>query len=268
MKKQIIGLSGGFMQTPQNPLLDLYVLATSQAKNPKICFLPTASGDQEICFNFFDNIFEQHPCQPSSLRIVTPRLNQKEMEKEIVESDIIYVGGGNTKSMLALWKEWKVDVFLKKAYEKGVVLAGCSAGLVCWFEECLTDSLPGEYSALYCLGLLKGSVTPHYGSNNGRREAYYSLLEKGLLGAGYAVEDGVGLHFINGKFVRAISSDENATAYYLYQDAQGKVEEEAIKTQYLGEEENFHKYISSVIFPNILENEDTIVEEIRVVSAN
>lgn len=243
MKKQIIALGGGgFTQEPKNPLLDLYILAQSHKKDPRICFLPTASGDNNDYTKFFEATFKCFPCQPRHLDIIQP---SKDLEEELLSADIIYVGGGNTKSMLGLWYEWDVDKILKKAYNKGILLAGVSAGSVCWFESCVTDSIPGKMSVLPCLGLLKGSNCPHYSSQSGRPEAFKHFIQSGELPSGYAADDGVGLHFIDGTLTRIVSSRKYARAYHLYLENKDskKCIQDKIVPEYLEDNDVVNKYI-------------------------
>ncbi len=137
--KQIIALGGGgFSMEPENSLLDKYILQQSMKKNPKICFLATASGDSENYISRFYHFFEKQDCQPSHLSLFNP--STRNIESFLLDKDIIYVGGGNTKNLLVLWKEWGLDTILKKAWEQGIILAGISAGSICWFEEGVTDS--------------------------------------------------------------------------------------------------------------------------------
>lgn len=266
MTKQIIGLGGGgFTMEPNNPLLDLYILAAANKEKAKICFLPTASADNEHLIEFFHRVFDSYPCEPTYLTVFNP--NVPDMEELLLNSDIIYVGGGNTRSMLGLWRTWGIDKMLKKAYDKGVILAGVSAGFVCWFEECITDSIPGKFTPMSCLGLLPGSGCPHYDGQAGRPEAYHSLLAAGEVSAGYACDDGVGLHFIDGKLHKVISSRKNANAFHLYREMSGKTVEERLKPEYLGSEENFNKYIGSTLFKDSdveQESEEEVVELIEL----
>lgn len=220
----------------------------------------------------FEHMFNRYPCEPCHLEIVSP--NVSDMSELILNSDIIYVGGGNTKSMLALWREWGVDKALKQAYEKGVILAGVSAGFVCWFESCITDSIPNRYTVLPCLGLLPGSSCPHYDGQKGRPDAYHSMIKNKKLSDGFAADDGVGLHFIDGKLARIISSRPDANAYRVMRGDDGQTIETIIKPEFLGTEENFHKYIGNKLLSetDIQVNaedmqvntlEDTEVEEIE-----
>jgi dipeptidase E len=267
MIKQIIGLGGGgFTMEPNNPLLDLYILAAANKERPKICFLPTASADNEHLIGFFHQVFDSYPCEPTYLTVFNP--NVPDMEELLLSSDIIYVGGGNTKSMLGLWRTWGIDKILKKAYDKGIILAGVSAGFVCWFEECITDSIPGKFTTMSCLGLLPGSGCPHYDGQPGRPEAYHALLAGGEVSNGYAVDDGVGLHFIDGKLHKVISSRNNANAYHVYREMSGKTEQERLKPEYLGSEANFQKYIMSTLFKDSVLEQESEEEVTEIIELN
>ncbi len=132
MRKQIIALGGGgFSDEPDNPLLDEYVLSQSEQDNPKICFIPTASGDAKEYIDAFYQCFDRMACEPSHLSLFAGHTDS--MEEFLLTRDILFVGGGNTRNMLVIWKEWGLDALLKKAYEQGIILSGISAGGICWF---------------------------------------------------------------------------------------------------------------------------------------
>ena len=149
--KQIIALGGGgFSMEPENPLLDLYILEQAQAQRPKICFVGTASGDSAGYIERFYTAYKTLLCEPSHLSLF--KLPEGDLEEFVLDKDIIYVGGGNTRSMLALWREWGMDDILRKAYDRGIVLAGLSAGSICWFEQGVTDSVTGHLGPIQGLG--------------------------------------------------------------------------------------------------------------------
>lgn len=254
MSCQIIGLGGGGFSAEDNHLLDLYIVGSAGKKNPRICLLATASGDNVGFIQYFKKVFSQYPCDPFYLSLMSPGIcNMKEF---LLSMDIIYVGGGNSKSMLGLWKEWGIDKALIEAYEKGIVLAGVSAGFVCWFEQCITDSFPGKLSVMDCLGLLKGSGSPHYGSIE-RQDAYHEFLKNGSVKEGYAADDCAGLHFVDGKLLRVVSSRPDAKAYRLFLDQDSKESmQETIETEFLGAEENYKKHIYPII-AHLYEQEET-----------
>jgi peptidase E len=229
---QIVAMGGGgFSMEPDNPLLDHYILGLARAERPKICFIPTASGDSDKYIVRFYTAFMQRLCVPAHLSLFNPPT--ADLRSFVLEQDILYVGGGNTKNLMALWKEWGLDQVLREAWQGGKVLAGLSAGSICWFEQGVTDSIPGTLSVLNCLGFLKGSNCPHYDGEANRRPTYHQLLATGQIGNGYATEDGVGLHFVGDKLEKIISSRPRAKAYQLERSGES-VSEEPLKTVYLG----------------------------------
>ena len=212
--RQIVAIGGGGLSTESdNLLLEQYLLKLANKESPKICFVPTASGDSQTYIDRFDAAFAQLPCIPSHLLLF--RLHTADLRSFVLEQDIIYVGGGNTKNLLALWKDWGLDTIIREAWEQGVILAGWSAGSICWFEEGVTDSFPGELRVLRCLGFLKGSNCPHYDGEPERKPSYHRLLAEGLISEGYAADDGVALHFLGTQLEKIISSRPHAKAYRL-----------------------------------------------------
>ncbi|MGG0656644.1 Type 1 glutamine amidotransferase-like domain-containing protein [Rummeliibacillus pycnus] len=229
--KQIIALGGGgFSMEPENPLLDQYILSQSQKENPKICFLPTASGDAENYIKGFYDFFRTQDCDPSHLSLFNPPT--RDLETYLLEKNIIYVGGGNTKNLLALWKEWGLDKVLRKAWNNGIILAGISAGAICWFEDGLTDSFGERLEPIQCLGFLKGSYCPHYNGEMNRRPSYQHLIGTNMIKTGVAVDDGVAIHYINQEIKEIVNSRPNAGAYRV--TLKNKVLEKSLPVRYLG----------------------------------
>ncbi|WP_175989629.1 Type 1 glutamine amidotransferase-like domain-containing protein [Bacillus sp. Marseille-Q1617] len=229
--KQLITLGGGgFSMEPENPLLDRYILKQSGKANPKICFIPTASGDSDTYTSRFYDFFEKENCQPSHLSLFKPPT--RDIEGFLLDKDILYVGGGNTKNLLVLWKEWGLDLILKKAWEQGIVLAGISAGSICWFEEGVTDSYGDRLEPLNCLGFLGGSNCPHYDGEAERRPSYHRFIESGEVQSGIAADDGAAVHFIDRDIHKIVSSRPDAKAYKVYFEE--KVHEEELETTFLG----------------------------------
>jgi dipeptidase E len=230
--RQIIALGGGgFSMEPDNPLLDLYILAQTKKQNPKVCFVPTASGDSENYISRFYKSFESHNCAPSHLSLFSPP--SRDLEDYVMDKDVIYVGGGNTKNLIALWKDWSLDAILKKAWQDGIVMAGISAGSICWFEAGVTDSLGEGLEPLKSLGFLKGSNCPHYDGEADRRPTYQRLVSAGQIPGGLAADDGAALHFIGSELHKAVSSRREAKAYQV-DLIEGKLKEEVLNTEYLG----------------------------------
>jgi dipeptidase E len=229
--RQIIALGGGgFSMEPENPLLDSYILNQSEKDNPKICFIPTASGDAQNYIERFYDFFKDKKCIPSHLSLFKPPT--RDLEGFILEKDIIYVGGGNTKNLLLLWKEWGLDTILRKAWDQGIILAGISAGAMCWYEEGLTDSFGDGPAPLTCLGFLKGSVCPHYDSEIERKPFYRQFIEMNTLQAGFGIDDSVAIHFIDQDIHRIVSSRPTSKAYRV--SFEGTLQEEELATEYLG----------------------------------
>ena len=232
MVKQIVAIGGAGLSTEgDTPLLETYILGLAGAATPKICFLGTASGDTETSIDRFYDAYTRLPCTPTHLSLYKPSTN--DLAGLLLDQEIIYVGGGSTRNLLALWREWGVDTIMRDAYERGIVLCGVSAGSICWFEQGTTDSLFGPLTPITCLGFLSGSNSPHYDSEPERRPTYHRLIAAGEIADGYAADDGVGLHFVDGALYKAISSRPNARAYRVERHGNGVTETEIVPI-YLG----------------------------------
>ena len=170
---QVIAIGGGGFSEGSEPGLDRYVLEHSRRASPRIGFLGTASGDSESYLLKFYARFAKLDCRPGHLPLFrrTP-----DLEAWIFAQDIIYVGGGNTKSMLAVWEGWKLGALLRRAGEAGTILAGISAGAICWFDFGVTDSASEGLAPMACLGILGGNCCPHYSGERDRRPSYEGLF--------------------------------------------------------------------------------------------
>ena len=211
--KQIIAIGGGgFGRNPNQRIIEKYIIDQSSVNKPNILFIPTASAeDKSYTVNFY-SCFNGLNCKPSHLNLFqrTPRI-----EGLINKADIIYVGGGNTKSMLAVWKEWKLDKFLIKAYIKGTVLAGVSAGAICWFDTGITDSWASNLNYIDCLGILPGSCCPHYDSEKDRRPSVHKFIENEKIKSVYAIEDGAAIHFVDDAPYKNISFFKDSKVFFV-----------------------------------------------------
>lgn len=222
--KQIIAMGGGgFSMEPDHLVLDQYILEQSARSKPKVCFLPTASGDSENYISRFYQAFQKLWCEPDHLSLFKPP--GSDLRSFLMKKDIIYVGGGNTRNMLVLWKEWGLDLILREAWENGIILAGLSAGAICWYEEGVTDSA-GDLRELRALGFLPGSFCPHYDGEAERRPVYHRLISEKKLREGYAADDGAALHYKDGQLFRAVSSRETAKGYRVFNTEEGVRETE------------------------------------------
>jgi dipeptidase E len=225
MDRHIVALGGGGFSDGDH-LLDDFVLGLAGAARPRICFLPTAQGDSaEYVVNFYTAFRER--AEPSHLELFgRPR---RDIRDFLLAQDIVYVGGGNTANMLAIWRVHGVDAILREAWEREVVLAGISAGSICWFEAGVTDSFGDELAPLSCLGLLPGSNCPHYDSEPRRRPTYRRLVDAGELPPGLAADDGVGLHFVGIELAEALAARPEAGAFRVEPGA-----ESPLPVRYLG----------------------------------
>jgi len=225
MSAPIVAIGGaGF--DPGTPDLKLYryLLDLTGKARPKAAFLPQASGESRMYVQGFQSTFEELGARTSWLSLFAP--HTANVRSYLLEQDLIYVGGGNTKSMLALWREWGLDRHLRDANEAGTVLAGLSAGSICWFEQGVTDSIPGELTPLPCLGFLAGSFCPHYDSEPMRQPSYTRMVAEGSVSAGYAADDGAGLRFEGGMLVEVVRSRAAARAFHVTAEDGRAVESE------------------------------------------
>ncbi|MGK7950016.1 MAG: Type 1 glutamine amidotransferase-like domain-containing protein [Xenococcaceae cyanobacterium] len=229
--KQIVAMGGGgWGMEADNPLLDRYIYGLSDKKEPKVCFIPTASGDSQQYIERFYRHFSPKPAQLSHLSLFDPPT--ADLETFILDRDIVYVGGGNTKNLIALWKEWQLDSILRKAWDKGIILSGVSAGSICWFDRGVSDSIPNKRISLECLGFLPYSNCPHF-NWDAYKTGYHHLLSEGAIDSGYAADDGVALHFIGDRLTNIVSSRPKAKAYLL-EKKNGKIVETVLTPKYLG----------------------------------
>lgn len=249
--KQIIAIGSGGLDG-DNPSIELYILAQCKKPNPKILFIATASGDNPGYIEYFKKYFKRFPCEPSHLSLFNPPT--KDIANIVCESDVVFVGGGHTRNALVLWREWQVDKALHDAYNAGVILSGGSVGSVVWFDECITDSVPGKLTVMPCLGMLHYSNCPHY-SSDARQIAYARYLAAGEIKNGYAIDDGAALHFVDGAVVRGISIDQKSKCFYVEknEDRLLGIKHSEIETRYLDDSAREELVWSSPVFANLVE---------------
>jgi peptidase E len=213
---------GGFGLEPDWPLLE-FILSLARRNSPRVCLVPTAGADNPIHMTAFYRAASKLDCRPSDLPLFEHRGGDP--RDQLLEQDVIWVSGGNTANMLAIWRVHGVDRALRDAWEAGVVLAGSSAGMICWFEAGITDSFGRRLAPLRDgLGFLPGSACPHYDGEERRRPVYRQAVEDGFP-AGYAADDGVGLHFTGTELREAVSA-RSGTAYRVERRDEQLVEEE------------------------------------------
>jgi peptidase E len=221
-RRQIIAIGGAGLAGPADPpLLERYLLAQTRKKNPAVCFLGTATGDADAYLTRFYASFTRLACRPSHVPLFgrTPDLREV-----LLRQDVIYVGGGNTKSMLAVWRDWGVDALLRRAWQSGVVLAGVSAGAICWFDSGITDSWADRLRVLPCLGLLPHTCCPHYDGEPERRPSLRRLVARGAVRRALALDDGAAAHFAGRRLLRVVTSRPCSSAYDVRRVGSGPVE--------------------------------------------
>jgi dipeptidase E len=209
--RKILIAGGGF-----NRAFISYMAALSGKKRPRICYLPTASADHaDGAINFYQQCATLD-VEPHVQASFIESLSQTQGWDEVFLSmDGIVVSGGNTLNQQAIWKAQGIDVVLRAAWDRGVVLGGASAGSLCWFEEGTTDSRPKALSIVQCLGFLPGSHSPHYDREAGRRPLYQQLIGSGAMKPGYACDNDAGIYFEDTAVTRVVSTRPEAKVYYV-----------------------------------------------------
>jgi len=211
-RRQIFAMGGGgFTMEPSNPLLDDFVLDLSDAPEPRILFLPTASGDESAQITAFQARFCDRLCEAEHLSLFRLRDSRRALAEIVLEQDIVYVGGGSMRNLLAIWRAHELDHTLVRAWERGVVLVGLSAGAMCWFEAGVTRS-SGPPEPIAGLSLLCGSLTVHADGEPERLPVWLSGVRDGTLPGGWALDDGVGLLFSGLALSQIVSSRPGAGA--------------------------------------------------------
>jgi dipeptidase E len=227
---------GGFQMEPDNPRLDDHVLALARASSgrdrPRICHIPTASADDPGLIADFERLFGPR-AEPRVLRLFAR--SDADLREVILGQDAVYVTGGNTANLLALWRLHGLDIVLREAWNAGVVMAGMSAGAICWFEACTTDSFGPELRPLHDgLGILDGSLSPHYGGEAQRRPLFRRLIADSTVPPGYGVDDGAALVLHDRELTEVVASSRAAAAYRVEPDGAGGAVETQLPVRYLG----------------------------------
>jgi dipeptidase E len=229
---QIVAFGGGgFSMEAGNPLLDDYVLAATGADRPKVCFIPTASGDADhYVVRFYRRFSAVAECSHVSLfrRDKGAGAVEGDLERHLLGQDLIYVGGGSVLSLLGAWRAHGLDQTLKRAWRRGVLLCGLSAGSLCWFSEAIT-AFHGPPEPVRGLGLLPHSNCVHYDGEAERGAAFRDMIASGRMREGYAAQDGAALHFEGRELLRAVASRPKARAFRVSADG-----EHPLAVEYLG----------------------------------
>jgi dipeptidase E len=232
--KQIVAFGGGgFSMEWGNTLLDDYVLALTGAARPKVCFLPTASGDADHYVVRFYRAFPASRCEASHISLFRRETGVEDPRRHLLEQDVIYVGGGSLVSLIGTWQAHGIDEYLREAWEAGVILCGGSAGALCWFGNALSGFHEGPARQLNGLGLLPYSVAVHYHEETGRREGFIDAVGSGMP-AGYGAGDSAAMHFIGTDLHEVVSSRPMARASFVSRKRNGVAVEQELAVRYLG----------------------------------
>ncbi len=232
--RQIVAFGGGgFSMEWGNTLLDDFVLSLTGAARPKVCFLPTASGDADHYVVRFYRAFSADRCEPSHISLFRRETGVGDPRAHLLSQDLIYVGGGSLVSLLGTWRAHGLDQILRDAWEAGVVLCGGSAGALCWFDHALSGFHEGSEREVAALGLLPWSCAVHFNEEEGRREAFLNAIGEGLP-PGYGAGDSAALHFVGTELAEVVSSRPQASAAFVTRGGDGAVLERALAVRYLG----------------------------------
>ena len=209
-----------------------YVADLTKKEHPKICYLPTASGDNPDNIKYWENICNRLQLDTIILKVwVSSSEKNQSFEDILLNSDAIVVGGGNTLNMLGIWKAQGIDTILEKALKNGIILSGGSAGSICWFQNGISDSRPVNLSIVKGLGFLPFSNCPHY-SQEARKDLYHQMIKDGKMNSGYATDGLAGILFKNGKAVKSVSQSDIHNSYFVNLK-KGKIKETKLKSEIL-----------------------------------
>lgn len=222
-QRQIVAFGGGgFSMESGNPLLDDYVLGLCSSERPRVCFLPSASGDADHYVVRFYRAFAAERCESSHVSLFRREQGPQDLRAHLLAQDLIYVGGGSMVNLLAVWEAHELSAILSLAWRQGIVLAGQSAGAMCWFEAGITKS-SGKPAAEAGLGLLSGSLCVHYNNEPERRAAYLDAVADGMPN-GYGLDDYAGLIWEGPGPPTAVTARRGARAYRVTSSETGVVE--------------------------------------------
>jgi peptidase E len=221
--RRIVAMGGGgFSARPGNPELDAYVLEQAHVPMPRICLLPTASGDPDDQIQRFYRAFHDLPCVPSHLSLFRLGSRPLDLSERLLAQDIIYVGGGSLANLLAIWRVHRIDEILHQAWQGGIVLAGISAGSMCWFSAGVTTSY-GEPRLAPGLGFLPFSNSVHWNSEPDRRIVFRDAIARGLTPSGFGVDDGTALLFRGTEFAEAVRTSLSRGARFVIRDSEAEI---------------------------------------------
>ena len=227
---QIVAMGGGGFVGADDGRMHRYVLSLAKAERPKICFIATGKGDKPECVDAYYGAFRELPCEPTHLALFDRDV--ADVRAFLLAQQIIFVWGGNTASMLAVWRAHGVDEILREAAALGVVLAGACAGALAWFHDGVTDSFSGLSPLRGGLGLLPGTLCPYYNADPRRRPTYEGLVASGAMGSGVAVDVGVALRYQDAQLCEAVAQAPGLHAWRVAAEG-GSAREEQVTPRLL-----------------------------------
>jgi peptidase E len=223
---------GGFTMNERTPALDRFVLTLTEKPCPKICFLPTASGDPREQVTRFYERFGGWPCEPTTISLFHLGRDRIDPIARLLDQDAIYVGGGSMRNMLAIWREHGIDSAMRTAWERGILLAGLSAGAMCWFEGGVSMS-GGAPEPVAGLGFIPGSLTVHLDGELERLPTYRAAVASGKLAPGYAADDGAAVVFRGTRLSECVASRAGARVVRVTPDGAGGIHEQPMPVRLL-----------------------------------
>jgi dipeptidase E len=220
-------IAGGGFGTP----FIRYMAELTGKPRPKLLYLPTAAADSATStLSWYRNCAPLNVEPSDQASFIASTRQDRSWEEVLLSVDGIVCSGGNTLNQQAIWKAQGIDLVLRQAWDRGIVLGGASAGSLCWFEEGTTDSRPKELTIVHGLGFLKGSHSPHYDAEKDRRPLYQKLIASGELKPGYACDNNAGIYFEDNEVKRVVASREGAKSYYV-SVVSGKVVERVLEPE-------------------------------------
>lgn len=227
--KRIIFIGGGEIGDYETLPFDEHIVKSAGKDHPNLLFIPTASFDALGYVDLIQQVYgEKLGCNVTSLLLMSADMTSSIAHEKISSVDIIYVGGGSTRNLMAYWKQYNVDQFLLEAYHNGTILSGISAGSICWFENGHSDSVTYEtgvdspYMCIDGIGILKGIHCPHYNDN---RQDDFDIMVKQVGKIGIALEDFTAIEVVDDQY-RVLKSREHAKVYKVYSMLDKVVREE------------------------------------------
>jgi dipeptidase E len=225
--------AGGFSTEWGNPLLDEHVLRLTGVDHPRVCFLPTASGDADHYVVRFYRAFSATRCEPSHISLFRRETGVGDPRAHLLGQDLVYVGGGSLVSLLGTWRAHGIDHALRDAWRAGVVLCGGSAGSLCWFAQAVSGFHEGPPRRIEALGFLPWSNAVHYDEEPDRRGAFTDAVADGMP-PGYGVGNAAALHFIGTELSEVVCSRPDARAVYVSTEGTGATTERELPVRFLG----------------------------------